>query len=61
MSLSHRAGRALAAVGDAGAALGADLELVEPRSALRVADFFTATRPARSLHARRPATTARSP
>lgn len=42
VSLSHRAGRALAAVGDAGAALGADLELVEPRSALLVADFFTA-------------------
>jgi 4'-phosphopantetheinyl transferase len=41
VSLSHRAGRALAAVGDAGA-LGADLELVEPRSALLVADFFTA-------------------
>lgn len=41
VSISHRAGRALAAVGDAGA-LGADLELVEPRSALLVADFFTA-------------------
>jgi len=42
VSLSHRAGRALAAVDDAGAALGADLERVEPRSALLVADFFTA-------------------
>ena len=42
VSISHRAGRALVAVGDLGAALGADLELVEPRSALLVADFFTA-------------------
>jgi 4'-phosphopantetheinyl transferase len=42
VSLSHRAGRALAAVGDTGAPLGADLELIEPRSALLVADFFTA-------------------
>jgi len=42
VSLSHRAGRALAAVADAGAVLGADLECVEPRSALLVADFFTA-------------------
>lgn len=42
VSISHRAGRALAAMGDAGAALGADLELVEPHSALLVADFFTA-------------------
>jgi 4'-phosphopantetheinyl transferase len=42
VSLSHRAGRALAVVGEGGA-LGADLELVEPRSALLVADFFTAS------------------
>ena len=42
VSLSHSAGRALAAVGDPGAALGADLERVEPRSALLVDDFFTA-------------------
>lgn len=42
VSLSHSAGRALAAVGDAGRALGADLEHVEPRSALLVGDFFTA-------------------
>ncbi len=40
VSLSHRAGRALAAVGTG--ALGADLECIEPRSALLVADFFTA-------------------
>jgi len=42
LSISHRAGRGLAAVGDAGAALGADVEWIEPRSALLVADFFTA-------------------
>lgn len=35
-SLSHRAGRALAVVGEADTALGCDLELVEPRS--RVGD-----------------------
>ena len=32
VSISHRAGRALAAVGGAGALVGCDLELVEPRS-----------------------------
>ena len=44
ISLSHSAGRALAAVtgAAAGAPLGADLEHIEPRSALLVADFFTA-------------------
>lgn len=33
LSLSHRAGRALAVVGGRGLALGCDLELIEPRSA----------------------------
>ncbi|HET7501037.1 MAG TPA: 4'-phosphopantetheinyl transferase superfamily protein [Kofleriaceae bacterium] len=42
VSLSHSAGRALAAVCAAPAALGADLERVEPRSALLVDEFFTA-------------------
>jgi 4'-phosphopantetheinyl transferase len=42
VSLSHSAGRALAAVRCGGAALGADLERVEPRSALLVDNFFTA-------------------
>lgn len=42
LSLSHSAGRALAAVTGPGAALGADLERIEPRSALLVDDFFTA-------------------
>ncbi|HEU4734661.1 MAG TPA: 4'-phosphopantetheinyl transferase superfamily protein, partial [Kofleriaceae bacterium] len=41
LSLSHSAGRALAAVCDAGTALGADLERVEPRSELLVDEFFT--------------------
>ncbi len=40
LSISHSAGRALAAVRAAGAALGADLEHVEPRSPLLVDDFF---------------------
>lgn len=42
VSLSHSAGRALAAVARPRACLGADLEHVEPRSALLVDDFFTA-------------------
>ena len=41
VSISHSAGRALAAVCERGA-LGADLERVEPRSQLLVDDFFTA-------------------
>lgn len=40
LSISHSAGRALAAVRAAGSALGADLERVEPRSPLLVDDFF---------------------
>jgi len=47
VSISHSVGRALAAVRDAGPALGADLERVEPRSALLVGDFFTAEEAAR--------------
>ncbi len=41
LSISHRAGRALAVVGAAGAALGCDLEMVEPRTPAFVADFLT--------------------
>ena len=40
LSLSHRAGRALAVVGAPGTELGCDLELVEPRSAAFVADWL---------------------
>jgi hypothetical protein len=42
VSISHSAGRALAAVRDGRAALGADLERIEARSPLLVGDFFTA-------------------
>jgi phosphopantetheinyl transferase (holo-ACP synthase) len=41
LSLSHREGEALAVLGPAGVALGGDLEVVEPRSAALVGDFFT--------------------
>jgi 4'-phosphopantetheinyl transferase len=41
ISISHRAGHALCAVARPGLALGADLELVEPRSAEFVDQFFT--------------------
>ena len=41
LSLSHRAGAALCALGPADAALGADLELIEPRSDGFVETFFT--------------------
>jgi 4'-phosphopantetheinyl transferase len=40
LSLSHRAGRALAVVGEAGASLGCDLELIEPRSAAFMSDWL---------------------
>ena len=40
LSLSHRGGRALAAGGDAVAALGVDLELIEPRSRAFLADWL---------------------
>jgi 4'-phosphopantetheinyl transferase len=40
LSLSHRGGRALAVVGEAGTALGCDLELIEPRSRAFVADWL---------------------
>lgn len=42
ISLSHRAGIALCALTPAGQALGCDLELIEPRSAAFVEDYFTA-------------------
>ena len=47
VSLSHSAGRALAAVRDGSAALGADLERGEPRSPLLVDEFFTSDEAAR--------------
>jgi 4'-phosphopantetheinyl transferase len=40
LSLSHRAQRALAVVGEAGASLGCDLELIEPRSPAFVSDWL---------------------
>lgn len=40
LSLSHRAGRALAVVGEADTALGCDLELVEPRSRAFLNDWL---------------------
>jgi 4'-phosphopantetheinyl transferase len=40
LSLSHRAGRALAVVGEADTALGCDLELVEPRSQAFLNDWL---------------------
>jgi 4'-phosphopantetheinyl transferase len=42
LSLSHRAGWAIAAVAPPDVALGCDLELVEPRSEAFLADYFTA-------------------
>ena len=41
VSLSHRAGTAVCAVALSGAALGWDLEVIEPRSDSFVADYFT--------------------
>jgi 4'-phosphopantetheinyl transferase len=40
ISLSHRAGRALCAVAPAAVALGCDLEVIEPRSEVFIADYF---------------------
>jgi len=42
ISLSHRAARASCAIAMAGAGLGCDVELIEPRSAAFAADYFTA-------------------
>jgi len=42
ISLSHRAGSAVCAVAPEGTALGCDLELIEPRSEIFVADYFSA-------------------
>lgn len=42
LSISHRAGRGLAATAPGQVALGCDLERIEPRSPAFVADFFTA-------------------
>jgi len=41
ISISHRAGRAVCAVARPGAAVGCDLEIVEPRSDAFAADYFT--------------------
>lgn len=41
ISISHRAGLAMCAVALAGVSLGCDLESVEPRSDLFIADYFT--------------------
>ncbi|MBZ5619219.1 MAG: 4'-phosphopantetheinyl transferase superfamily protein [Acidobacteriia bacterium] len=41
ISLSHRTGIAICAVAQSGAALGCDLETIEPRSDTFVADYFT--------------------
>jgi 4'-phosphopantetheinyl transferase len=41
ISISHRAGRGLAAVARAGVRLGADLEVVEPRTEGFILDYFT--------------------
>lgn len=51
ISLSHRAGRALCALSCSGAALGCDLELVEPRADSFVEDFFTTEEQAVIAHA----------
>jgi 4'-phosphopantetheinyl transferase len=40
LSLSHRAGRGLAAVAGAGCAVGCDLELIEPRSGAFVVEWL---------------------
>ena len=42
ISLSHRAGLAVCAVANSGAALGCDVELIESRSMAFVSDYFTA-------------------
>jgi 4'-phosphopantetheinyl transferase len=41
VSLSHRARTAICAVAPSGAALGCDLEIIEPRSEAFLTDFFT--------------------
>ena len=41
ISLSHRAGAAMAAIAPSGGAVGCDLECIEPHSDLFVADYFT--------------------
>jgi 4'-phosphopantetheinyl transferase len=42
ISLTHRAGVGVCVVGPAGAALGCDAEVIEPRSDAFAADYFTA-------------------
>jgi len=54
ISLSHRAGTAMCAVGLSGVDLGCDVEVIESRSDAFVADYFTANEQA--LIARSPAT-----
>ncbi len=47
ISITHRDGVAVCAVGEAGVALGCDLELVEARPAVFAGDWFTADEQAR--------------
>jgi len=42
ISLSHRAGKAMCAIAGSNIAVGCDLELIEPRSAAFLSDYFTA-------------------
>lgn len=42
LSITHRSGLAVAMIADRAAPLGCDLELIEPRSAVFVNDYFTA-------------------
>ena len=52
ISLSHRDGMAICAIAASGAALGCDLEIVEPRSDAFVTDYFTAQEQEFIAHAR---------
>jgi 4'-phosphopantetheinyl transferase len=51
ISLSHRSGRALCAISSLGAAVGCDLELVEPREDSFLEEYFTAEEQAVIAHA----------
>ncbi len=54
ISLSHRGGIAACAVGEPDAMLGCDVEVVEPRSDVFVADYFTAEEQAMARQAPEP-------
>jgi len=51
ISLSHREGRAICAIGPCGTKLGCDLEIIEPRGAEFFADYFVAEEQARIAQA----------